>query len=467
MRVRPEEGLEVIATGRVTTFPGKSSYQIVVESLEPAGVGALMALLEKRRQALTAEGLFDPARKRPLPFFPFVVGVVTSPTGAVIRDILHRLAARHPCRVIVWPARVQGETSAAEVAAGITGFNALAVDGRIPRPDVLIVARGGGSLEDLWSFNEEIVVRAAAASLVPLVSAVGHETDWTLLDLAADLRAPTPTGAAEMVAPVRAELIATLLDMSCRGRGAAHRRLERLRADLRGAARGLPLPVQLVEPRRQRLDHAASGLAHGLARTLRRDEGRLAAAAAALARHAPAARMARAGAKLEAGGRALRLAFAVAARSRASALERAAGRLRARPTLERLGRGRARLDELAGRLRVTQAREVGRSGRIAARVGGAFDAARCRDEERRRGALAVLTLRLASVSVESVLQRGFAVVRDADDGLVESAAGARRAARLVIRFADGLVAAKVEPTGRGGGSRAGEGSSAVKQGSLF
>src|SRR5438094_7735349 len=207
IRFKPEEGLEVIATGKLTTYPGRSSYQIVIDSLEPAGVGALMALLEERKKKLAAEGLFDEARKQLLPYLPRVIGVVTSPTGAVIRDILHRLADRFPRHVIVWPVRVQGETSAAEVASAIRGFNALPPGGRLPRPDLLIVARGGGSLEDLWSFNEEIVVRAAAESTIPLISAVGHETDITLIDFAADKRAPTPTAAAEMAVPVRSELM--------------------------------------------------------------------------------------------------------------------------------------------------------------------------------------------------------------------------------------------------------------------
>src|SRR5262249_4088919 len=197
MRFKPEEGLEVIATGRLTTYPGRSTYQIIVDSLEPAGVGALMALLEERKKKLGAEGLFDPARKQLLPYLPDVIGVVTSPTGAVIRDILHRLGDPFPRHVVVWPVRVQGDGSAEEVAAAIRGFNALPAGGRIRRPDLLIVARGGGSLEDLWSFNEEIVVRAAADSMIPLISAVGHETDVTLIDFAADVRAPTPTAAAE------------------------------------------------------------------------------------------------------------------------------------------------------------------------------------------------------------------------------------------------------------------------------
>eukprot|EP01035_Chromulina_nebulosa_P041186 gene41186-55697_t len=206
LKYRPEEGMEVIATGKITTFPGSSKYQIVIESLEPAGVGALMALLEERKQKLQAEGLFDRARKQLLPFMPRVIGVVTSPTGAVIRDILHRISDRFPVHVIVWPVKVQGDGAGIEIANAISGFNALAAGGPIGRPDVLIVARGGGSLEDLWCFNDEIVARAAASSEIPLISAVGHETDWTLIDYAADQRAPTPTGAAEIAVPVKADL---------------------------------------------------------------------------------------------------------------------------------------------------------------------------------------------------------------------------------------------------------------------
>src|SRR5881398_340250 len=206
VRIKPEEGLEVLVTGRLTTYPNKSTYQIVIETLEPAGVGALMALVEERKKKLAAEGLFEAARKQLLPFLPERIGVVTSPTGAVIRDILHRLADRFPRHVIVWPVRVQGDGCAEEVAAAIHGFNALPLDGPMRRPDLLIVARGGGSLEDLWSFNEEIVVRAAAASMIPLIAAVGHETDVTLIDFAADVRAPTPSAAAELAVPVRMEL---------------------------------------------------------------------------------------------------------------------------------------------------------------------------------------------------------------------------------------------------------------------
>ncbi|MEO6395020.1 MAG: exodeoxyribonuclease VII large subunit [Devosia sp.] len=264
LRFKPEEGLEIIATGRLTTFPKSSKYQIVIEQIEPAGAGALMALLEERRKKLAAEGLFASERKKPLPYLPRIIGVVTSPTGAVIRDILHRLEDRFPTRVLVWPVRVQGETSAAEVSAAINGFNALPERGPIPRPDLLIVARGGGSIEDLWSFNEEIVVRAVAASRIPVISAVGHETDTTLVDYASDLRAPTPTAAAEAAVPVRAELIAYVDDQGQRLRNTTRKRLSGDRDRLRAAAGQLPRPLDLLNIARQRLDHAASNLSASL-----------------------------------------------------------------------------------------------------------------------------------------------------------------------------------------------------------
>src|SRR6201986_2203488 len=264
MRFKPQEGLEVIATGKLTTYPGSSKYQIVIESLEPAGIGALMALMEERKKKLAAEGLFDEARKQLLPWLPEVIGVVTSPTGAVIRDILHRLEDRFPRRVLVWPVKVQGDGSAEQVAAAIRGFNALPEGGRIPRPDVLIVARGGGSLEDLWSFNEEIVVRAAAESVIPLISAVGHETDITLIDFAADKRAPTPTAAAEMAVPVRAELFVEVATFARRTMVCWQRGQEAHRNELRAAARALPTPTELLGIPRQRLDATASALPRGL-----------------------------------------------------------------------------------------------------------------------------------------------------------------------------------------------------------
>jgi exodeoxyribonuclease VII large subunit len=295
LKFKPQEGLEVVATGRLTTFPGSSKYQIVIEQLEPAGVGALMALLEERRKQFAAEGLFDAARKQPLPRLPKVVGVVTSPTGAVIRDILHRISDRFPVRVVVWPVRVQGETSAREVAEAIAGFDALPADGTgpVPRPDVVIVARGGGSLEDLWSFNEEIVVRAVAACTIPLVSAIGHETDWTLIDLVADLRAPTPTGAAEMVVPVRAELLDQTEALGLRLGHAIRRSIEQRRAELRSAARALPSARATLETARQRLDIATGKLGRALDAATRVHATRLARAAGRLSPSLVTTRIAR------------------------------------------------------------------------------------------------------------------------------------------------------------------------------
>ena len=244
--LEPEDGLEVVCEGRLTTYPARSKYQLVIESMTVAGAGALLALLEERRKALAAEGLFDDDRKQAIPFLPDVIGVVTSPTGAVIRDILHRLADRFPRTVLLWPVVVQGDKAAAQIAAAIQGFNGLAADGAVARPDLLIVARGGGSIEDLWAFNEEVVVRAAAMSAIPLISAVGHETDTTLIDFAADRRAPTPTAAAEMAVPVRAELSLGLLDTAGQlARGMA-RMIETRRRAVEGLARGLPRPQALL-----------------------------------------------------------------------------------------------------------------------------------------------------------------------------------------------------------------------------
>src|SRR6202789_2776737 len=232
LRAKPEQGLEVVCTGRISTYAGSSRYQIIVEQVELAGLGALMAMLEERKKRLTAEGLFAAERKKKLPYLPDVIGVVTSPTGAVIRDIMHRLAARFPRRVLLWPVAVQGERAASEIAAAIRGFNALPVGGPVPRPDVLIVARGGGSIEDLMAFNEEIVVRAAAESAIPLISAVGHETDTTLIDFASDRRAPTPTAAAEMAVPVRADLLSQTLDFQRRMLACFSKRVEQRRRHL-------------------------------------------------------------------------------------------------------------------------------------------------------------------------------------------------------------------------------------------
>ncbi|MBT7450432.1 MAG: exodeoxyribonuclease VII large subunit [Rhodospirillaceae bacterium] len=265
---RPEEGMEVIASGRLTTYPGRSSYQIIIESFELAGEGALLKLLEERRKALAAEGLFAEDRKQALPRLPEVIGVVTSPTGAVIRDILHRLQDRFPRLVLLWPVRGQGEGSASEIAAAINGFNALPDGGAIPRPDLLIVARGGGSLEDLWAFNEEVVVRAAADSRIPLISAVGHETDTTLIDFASDRRAPTPTAAAEIAVPVRLELISQVQESGVRLGQAVNRLLSENTLQVAGLARGLPNLTQVVEQKQQDLDGLSERLGTGPARLL-------------------------------------------------------------------------------------------------------------------------------------------------------------------------------------------------------
>src|SRR5688500_2784271 len=279
LRFRPEDGIEVVATGRLTTYPGRSRYQIVIDRLELAGQGALMALLDKRRRALAAEGLFDEGRKRPLPYLPRVIGVVTSPTGAVIRDILHRLADRCPCRVLVWPVPVQGEAAAGQIAAAIAGFSALAADGPIPRPQLLIVARGGGSIEDLWAYNEEEVVRAVAASSIPIISAVGHETDTSLCDFAADVRAPTPTAAAEIAVPVRGDLLASLRDLGQRIHRCARRAHERAVELLAAGLGRWPEREALLAPQRQRLDELGERLPRALGGRLAFARGELGHAA--------------------------------------------------------------------------------------------------------------------------------------------------------------------------------------------
>ena len=291
LTMQPEQGLEVIVTGKLTTFSGQSRYQMVVEAMEPAGVGALMALLEARKKQLAAEGLFDDSRKRALPYLPEAIGVITSPSGAVIRDILHRLADRFPRHVLVWPVRVQGETCAEEVAKAIAGFNALPADGPVGRPDVLIVARGGGSLEDLWGFNEEIVARTAAQSDIPLISAVGHETDTTLIDYAADRSAPTPTAAAEMAVPVRADLAAQINDMETRLLRAQTRRLQQTRQHIDGLARGLPKLEDMLALPTQRLDAVAQRLAGGLQANITKQAARLGQSAARLTPAALQSRM--------------------------------------------------------------------------------------------------------------------------------------------------------------------------------
>ena len=268
----PEDGLEMICTGRITTFPGRSKYQMVVEMMEPAGEGALLKVLEERKRRLAQEGLFAPERKKALPRLPSLIGIVTSPTGAVIRDMLHRLEERCPTPVLLWPVLVQGEGAAEQIAAAIQGFNTLWQGGAIPRPDLLIVARGGGSIEDLWAFNEEIVVRAAASSHIPLISAVGHETDTTLIDYAADYRAPTPTAAAERAVPVRSELMATLGDYGRRLAALSQRYiLEREQAVAR-LARGITLLPRIVEDFMLRLDERSERFIKALQRLVEQRE---------------------------------------------------------------------------------------------------------------------------------------------------------------------------------------------------
>ena len=396
MRFKPQEGLEVIATGKLTTYPGSSKYQIVIEALEPAGIGALMALMEERKKKLGAEGLFDEARKQLLPWLPEVIGVVTSPTGAVIRDILHRLADRFPRQVLVWPVKVQGEGSAEQIAAAIRGFNALPDRGKIPRPDLLIVARGGGSLEDLWSFNEEIVVRAAAESMIPLISAVGHETDITLIDFAADKRAPTPTAAAEMAVPVRAELFVEVSTLARRVMVCWQRGQEGRRNELRAAARALPAAGELLAIPRQRLDGAASSLPRALKANTHAHFRRFAATSARLTLRVLRGQVAQAKQRLTVSGERMTHSARSLLRNRRDRFSGLEVRLKA----SKLSNAQAQ--------RQTIARDRERAQRLAERARRALTMALQRLEARvtHSGQL------LAALSYRSVLTRGFALVRD-------------------------------------------------------
>lgn len=425
LRFKPAEGLEVVVTGRVTTFPGKSAYQIIIETLEPAGAGALMALLEERRKRLAAEGLFAQERKRPLPFWPRVVGIVTSPTGAVIRDMLHGFKERCPCHVLLWPVRVQGETCAAEVARAIAGFNRLGSGGVLPRPDLLIVARGGGSLEDLWGFNEESVVRAAAASRIPLISAVGHETDWTLIDLAADARAPTPTKAAEWAVPKRADLIARTLECGGRLTTAIGRTLDGHHARLKAAARGLPRPQDLLALPRQRFDAQAGRLERALTAYAAACRARHHGLAGRLRPQLVADRIARYREQLHAQRRHAAQAFAGLLQARRMGFERLGGRLRPGLAALQAERGRERLDALAARARRGFAASVGL----------------------KRGALEARGQLLRSLSHRSVLERGFALVRDRSGRMVRRLPEALAAQAVEIEFADGRTPAHIESDG--------------------
>jgi exodeoxyribonuclease VII large subunit len=382
IKLKLEAGLEVVVTGRITTYPGQSKYQIVIETLEPAGLGALMALLEERKKKLAAEGLFDAARKKALPFLPQTIGVITSPTGAVIRDILHRLSDRFPRQVMVWPVKVQGEGSAEQVAAAINGFNAFPA-GHRARPDVIIVARGGGSLEDLWSFNEEVVARAAAASGIPLISAVGHETDVTLIDFAADRRAPTPTAAAEMAVPVRGELATRVAALANRQVACWQRTLDNRRKELRALARALPGREDLFALARQRLDGLAERLPQALLVTTNRRHDRFVGLSARL------------GASLRANTQAHRTHIAHD-RHRIEVLQE---------------RGRVAFDNLLDR----RYARLDRAGQL-----------------------------LTALSYRGVLARGFALVRDREGQPLRNASAISPGQHLEIEFTDGRVGALAE-----------------------
>lgn len=422
MTFAAEDGLEVIATGKLTTYPGRSKYQIVIDSLELAGEGALLALLEKTRLRLQAEGLFAPERKRALPFLPRVIGVVTSPTGAVIRDILHRLADRFPSHVLVWPVLVQGNGAADQVAAAVRGFSALQPGGAVPRPDLVIVARGGGSIEDLWSFNEEVVVRAIAECTIPVISAIGHETDTTLADFAADRRAPTPTAAAEMAVPVRADLAFTLTDFAARQRRAVYRPVELGRERLEARTRMLPRPENLLQPQAQRLDDLAERLRRGL--TTRAGHGRemLAGTAARLSPSLLARSHTEAARRLERAG----LTPALVQRPISQSAERLA-RTRFAPVLiERPVHSAA---EQLARVRFAPA--------LAERPLALA--------QQRLDALARLA---SSLHPDKPLKRGYAMILDASGHALTCRADAAKQAALTVKFNDGMLDVVPVPPGK-------------------
>ncbi len=394
LSVVPEEGLEVVVTGRLTAFGAQSKYNMNVEEVAVAGQGALMALLEKRKAQLAAEGLFAPERKKPLPYLPQIIGVVTSPSGAVIRDILHRLRDRFPRKVLVWPVAVQGTNCAPEVARAIEGFNRLTPGGALPRPDLIIVARGGGSIEDLWGFNEEIVARAAANSQVPLISAVGHETDTTLIDYVSDLRAPTPTAAAEHAVPVRLELLGWVEGQSARMAHATTRAVQMRRQRLGDLARALPRPDTLLETPRQRLDRVSDRLPNALIAGVQRRKLTLSDRAASL--------------------RPATLRSLVEGRK--DRLRNLSSRLSLRPIEQDVKRKSEALTQLANRLNAAQ------SSRI------------LRQSDR----LSATGRQLEILSYKATLSRGYAVVRDGDT-LITSKGAAETATALSIEFADGTV----------------------------
>jgi exodeoxyribonuclease VII large subunit len=438
LQLKPEHGMDVICTGRLTTYPGRSKYQLVIESMELAGEGALLKLLEDRKRRLQEEGLFDAARKRPIPHIPESIGVITSPSGAVIHDILHRLADRFPRRVLVWPVAVQGPGAAEQIAAAIEGFNRLEENGKIARPSVLIVARGGGSLEDLMAFNEEIVIRAVAASHIPVISAVGHETDTTLIDYVSDLRAPTPTAAAEFAVPVRAELIGRLGQASGRLVQAIWQAREGRRTGLQMLARGLPDPRRLVESAAQTLDDRAERLGQAIAGYLKAKSLHLARDAAAL-KH-PRNQLAEAGHRLAIlDQRLLRATRDVLSRGYLRA-----GHVQIQSPRPMLAMKRQDVVHLAGRGR--RARE-----RLMADCRTRFDDLQARlDPEPLKRLVASwdYTLgnrvrHLESLSYHKILERGFAVVRNGDGRVIDRRTKLTGKQSISIEFADGKIDADV------------------------
>ncbi|MXX90942.1 MAG: exodeoxyribonuclease VII large subunit [Boseongicola sp. SB0677_bin_26] len=416
LAMMPEEGLEVIAEGKMTASGFQSRFSLNAERIVVAGEGALMAMLERRKKELAAEGLFDEARRKPLPFLPNVIGVITSPQGVVIRDILHRLRERFPREVVIWPVAVQGDACAPEVAQAIGGFNALSPGGSPPRPDILIVARGGGSIEDLWGFNEEVVARAAAASEIPLVSAVGHETDTTLIDFAADRRAPTPTAAAEISVPVRSELLADLAGNEARlSRGMA-RSVDMLRQRITALARHLPHPEGLLADPRQRLDRSSDALPKGLRHLVHRKRGDLVGAAAGLRPTLFKSRLDREGQTLD--HRANDLAMCLR-----HALERKNERLSA--LVARLG-----VRHVRGQVR-QESRDL---DRISTRMATAIEARLAR----LAGRLRALERTRATLGYKATLARGYAIIRSGKSVLTK-AEEARHAESLEIEFQDGRI----------------------------
>jgi exodeoxyribonuclease VII large subunit len=417
LATRPEEGMEVIATGKLTTFPGQSKYQMIIEDVAPAGAGALMAMLEKRKAQLASEGLFDPERKKELPYLPEVIGVVTSPSGAVIRDILHRLRDRFPRKVLVWPVAVQGQRCAPEVANAIRGFNAMTPGGALPRPDLIIVARGGGSLEDLWGFNEEIVARAAVTSDIPLISAVGHETDTTLIDFVSDMRAPTPTAAAEMAVPVRLDLMAWVDQQGARLSASLSNGLSQRQQRLRDLSRGLPQKDSLLDGPRQRFDTWAERLPVALRQAVARKELALSRASGALRPSVLRGRLDRANDRFQNAARGLNADVVARDIARKSdRLTQVARGLRSDVISRDITRKLDRLDAMTARL---AARAQSDQAALLARLDG-LDRLR------------------ETLGYQATLERGYAVVR-ADGAVVTSAQAAKKAASLEIQFADGRL----------------------------